>query len=297
MARPAARSRRTSPSPDGRVGRGDTEQRNDDSQDHPQRAEANRRRYEELRAAGQGATSEGLPPLTVLGSVPIAPAAIIQPARWCPVGWYMATRLRRGEMLRLIDATGAATPALIAWREEDTSERINCADTVKVQWSAAVRRGRVILSDMGRVMLSIDRGHQRRARRSDGRLGAGPRSLGCGASLEAHAENFLAATAKLGLQRRDIPPCISFFAPVIARRAPVAFWQGERKRPGDFVDLRAEMDLLVGHLQLPAPAASGALVVRVASRLMRSGTAAAAYASARSLPQRGARSPTRVRVH
>jgi hypothetical protein len=35
-------------------------------------------------------------------------------------------------------------------RHEDTSERINCADTVKVQWSAAISEGRVILSEMGR---------------------------------------------------------------------------------------------------------------------------------------------------
>ena len=35
------------------------------------------------------------------------------------------------------------------------SERINCADTVKVQWSAAISKGRVILSDMGRVFLSL----------------------------------------------------------------------------------------------------------------------------------------------
>jgi hypothetical protein len=33
---------------------------------------------------------------------------------------------------------------------KDTSERINCADTVKVQWSAAISKGRVILSEMGR---------------------------------------------------------------------------------------------------------------------------------------------------
>ena len=29
---------------------------------------------------------------------------------------------------------------MIGWREEDTSERLNCADTVKVQWSAASRK-------------------------------------------------------------------------------------------------------------------------------------------------------------
>ncbi|WP_315828517.1 MULTISPECIES: DUF1989 domain-containing protein [unclassified Bradyrhizobium] len=39
--------------------------------------------------------------------------------------------------------------------DEDCCERINCADTVKVQWSAALSKGRMILSDMGRVLLSV----------------------------------------------------------------------------------------------------------------------------------------------
>ncbi|MFX5693267.1 DUF1989 domain-containing protein, partial [Acinetobacter baumannii] len=37
----------------------------------------------------------------------------------------------------------------------DTSERLNHADTIKVQWAASLRKGRVILSDMGRVLFSI----------------------------------------------------------------------------------------------------------------------------------------------
>ena len=72
-----------------------------------------------------------------------------------PAGWYTTLRLRRSEVLRLVDLSGNATPALIAWRDGDPAERMNLADTVKVQWSAALRRGRIILSDMGRVMFSI----------------------------------------------------------------------------------------------------------------------------------------------
>ena len=214
-------------------------------------AEANRRRYEELRAAAQGATSESLPPLTELGSVPIAPAEIIH-REVVPGGWYMATRLRRSEMLRLIDVTGTATPALIAWREEDASERINVADSVKVQWTAAVRRGRVILSDMGRVMLSIV---EDTSGAHDALMGGSvpePRSSE-GAEPRSTRENFVAATAKLGLQRRDVPPCISFFAPVIVDGAGRFQWQEERKKPSDFVDLRAEMDLLVVISNCPHP--------------------------------------------
>ena len=117
-------------------------------------AEANRRRYEELRAAGQELTPKGLPEPTALDGAPIVPDAVIHREQ-VPAGWYTTTSLRRGEALRIVDDSGRSSVSLIGWRAEDTSERLNCADTVKVQWSAAISKGRVILSDMGRVLLSL----------------------------------------------------------------------------------------------------------------------------------------------
>src|ERR1700757_3057833 len=119
-----------------------------------QQIEANRRRYEELRAAGQELTPKGLPEPTPLDGAPITPERVIH-REYVPPGWYATMHLRRGEALRIVDDAGRSSVSLIGWREEDTSERINCADTVKIQWSAAVGKGRVILSDMGRVFVSV----------------------------------------------------------------------------------------------------------------------------------------------
>jgi uncharacterized protein YcgI (DUF1989 family) len=44
---------------------------------------------------------------------------------------------------------------------------------------------------------------------------------------------------------RDLPPCVSFFAPVSLDAQGRFLWTAGRKRPGDFVDLRAEMNLIV----------------------------------------------------
>jgi len=98
---------------------------------------ANRRRYEELRAAGQNSTTKSLPDPTALDAVPIAPEAVIG-AEDVPAGWYATMRLRRGEVLRIIDKTGRSSVSMVGWRQEETSERINCADTVKVQWSTTL---------------------------------------------------------------------------------------------------------------------------------------------------------------
>ena len=214
--------------------------------------EANRRRYEELRAAGQELAPKGLPEPTALDGAPIAPDAVIH-REHVPTGWYATIRLRHGEALRITDESGRSSVCLIGWREEDTSERINCADTVKVQWSAAVGKGRVILSDMGRVFLSVIEDT------------SGAHDLLVGGSTPASVlaafgvpgrntqENFLAAASKIGLDVRDIPPCVTFFAPVTLDEAGRFRWREGHKRPGDFVDLRAEMNLILVVSNCPHP--------------------------------------------
>ena len=215
-------------------------------------AEANRRRYEELRAAGQELTPKGLPQPTALDGARIGTDAVIHREQ-VPPGWYTTERLCRGEALRIVDDAGRASVSLICWRMEDTSERINCADTVKVQWSAAISRGRVILSDMGRVMLSLIEDTSGAHDLLVGGSTAASTLAAFGAPDRNTQENFLAAAAKIGLGSRDIPPCITFFAPVSLDDAGRFRWQEGRKRPGDFVDLRAEMNLIVVASNCPHP--------------------------------------------
>jgi uncharacterized protein YcgI (DUF1989 family) len=66
-------------------------------------------------------------------------------------------------------------------------------------------------------------------------------------------DNFILAAGKLGLDRRDVMPCISFFAPVSIEADGRFVWQAARRGAGDFVDLRAEMDLLVALSNCPHP--------------------------------------------
>src|ERR1700688_1853064 len=207
-------------------------------------SQANRRRYEELRAAGQEATPKGLPDATALGAARIAPESLIS-SEEVPADWYTTVRLRRGEALRIVDPSGQSSVSMIGWREEDTSERINCADTVKVQWSAAVCKGRVILSDMGRVLFSLIEDTSGAHDLLVG--GSTPASTldACGEAARNTQENFIAGAAKIGLGVRDIPPCVTFFAPVSPDMTGSFVWQQQRKRPGDFVDLRAEMNAIL----------------------------------------------------
>ncbi len=212
----------------------------------------NRANYEKLKAAGQGAAPRALPELTKKDGAAIPDSAIIA-RETVPGGWYFFGRLDRGESLRLFTADGSAAVSVVAWNAQDVSERINHADTVKVQWSAALRKGRVILSDMGKVVFSI----------VEDTCGAHDALVG-GSTAATNAkkyagdprntrDNFILATGKLGLSRADIPLPVTFFAPLVVDASGRFVWNEAKRAKRDFVDLRAEMDLLIALSNCPHP--------------------------------------------
>ena len=71
-------------------------------------------------------------------------------------GGYATRILRRGTRLRLIDLQGDACASLLLFNAAMPTERLNIADTVKVQWNAYPGAGSLLLSDMGRAMASME---------------------------------------------------------------------------------------------------------------------------------------------
>jgi urea carboxylase-associated protein 2 len=206
--------------------------------------EAHRARYEALRTEGQGTAAQALPPLTDPDHQ--VPENAVLHREHLPGGWYWTTRLARGEALRIVNTEGTSAVSMVAWCEADPSERLNTADTMKVQWSTGLRKGRVIYTEMGRVAFSII---EDTAGAHDPLVGPTTKAsmenaLGSPAARNSR-DNFFAAAAKLGLTRRDVPACINFFAPVGIAADGRFVWHPEQRKPGDFIDLRAEMDLLV----------------------------------------------------
>ena len=217
----------------------------------------NRRRYEELKRAGQDRAPRALPPPSRRGGVALDEAAVLR-REVVPGGWYAAMALRAGDAVRIALDHGPSSVALVAWSLADTSERLNYADTVKIQWTAALGKGRVLFSDMGRVMLAITEdscgAHDAlaggsnaasNAARYTGRSPGGPH--------RNTRDNLLLAALKLGLDPRDVPPCVSFFAPISVGAEGRLGWNEAGRAAGDFVDLRAEMDLLVALSNCPHP--------------------------------------------
>ena len=75
----------------------------------------------------------------------------------------------------------------------------------------------------------------------------------CDVAKYKQVEALVAAAIKLGLERRDVPACLTLFAPVVVRADGSLGWEAARRHPGQYVDLRAELDLWVVLSNCPHP--------------------------------------------
>ncbi len=203
--------------------------------------EEHRRRYEALLAGARERAGLEMPAPADLHETAVLSRETI------PGGWYHTLTLRRGEALRLVNTHGTKGVSVLMWNAADPSERFSAADTMKVQWTARIRGGRVLLSDMGRVMTSIiadDCGWH------DALLGG---STPTAHGLRNTRDNLLLAAGKHGLGARAVSPCITFFAGVQTTEAGGFIWRDDVVRAGTAVDLLAAMDLLVAISNCPHP--------------------------------------------
>jgi urea carboxylase-associated protein 2 len=172
-------------------------------------------------------------------------------------GGYVARLLRRGTVARITDCDGDACVQLLAYNAFMPSERLNVADTVKVQWQAYLGPGALLLSDRGRVLMTVVSDTSARhdclcgcsnRRTADARYGNGAAwgPTPCGRDL------LVLGAAKFGLERRDVGANISLFKGVRVQPDGALVLDGSL-RPGAFVELRAEMDVLVVLANTPHP--------------------------------------------
>jgi uncharacterized protein len=221
--------------------------------------EAFRQRYFALMEEGRSKIS--LPTAAALAArnPTVIPDKLIKRREIIPGGWYWSVHLSRGETLRIVNT--AATPGVSAvfWNADDRSERFNVADTIKIQWSAHLGKGRVLFSDMGRVLASIT---DDTCEAHDPLVGASSKASNSSrygeAGLRNSRDNFILAASKHGMDRRDVPPCITFFAGLAIDERGRFAWRAGNVRPGDYVDLRAEMNVLAALSNCPHPLAPGA---------------------------------------
>jgi urea carboxylase-associated protein 2 len=218
-----------------------------------------RARYLALQEAARARAAS--PP--ALPSILPLPTEKLRKSESIPPGCYVALRLKRFDVIRITNVSGTPGAALFVWNADDVSERYNAGDTVKLQWTTNLTTGRVLFSDMGRVLASIiadtGSGH-------DSILGPNtPAQTGAGRNGR---DNLRLAAAKFGLTRQDVGPALSLFSK-IATDDTGRFHAHGVPPSGAMIDLRAEQNLLVAlsntpHALSPVTAATGAIEFAVA---------------------------------
>ena len=193
----------------------------------------------------------------------IAPLYSVYKTESIPPGCYVALRLKRFDVIRITNISGTPGAALFLWNADDVSERYNAGDTVKLQWTTNLTTGRVLFSDMGRVLASITAdtgaGH-------DSIIGPNtPAQTGAGRNGR---DNLRLAAAKFGMTRRDVGPALSLFSKIGTDDA--GHFRSHGTPPaGAMVELRAEQNLLVAlsntpHALSPVTEATGPIEITIA---------------------------------
>jgi urea carboxylase-associated protein 2 len=170
-----------------------------------------------------------------------------------PGGAYWSRTIKRGTTLRLVAPEGSRGVAFLCYNADNTIERYNAADTAKIQFNAFLKKGMLLYSDMGRVLFSI----------TEDTCGLHDTLGGCSnlatnskygeGDFKNSRDNFLLALIKRNLGKKDIMPNLNLFTRISVDPNGNLSWAEKTAQPGDFIDLRAEMNVLVVLSNCPHP--------------------------------------------
>ena len=177
-------------------------------------------------------------------------------------GQAWSRRVARHQRLRLRDVEGRACVSALFYNARDPIERYNMPDTLKAQFIAFLTTGRVLFSDMGRVLCSIvadDCGWHDTisgiggAEAAAARFGEGSYQTLRNEFHRNGRDNLLVELGKHGLGKRDVVSNVNFFVRVAVGDDGALAWIPANSRAGASVELRFEMDTLVVLSNTPHP--------------------------------------------
>ncbi len=161
----------------------------------------------------------------------------------------MGLRLERGQVLRVIDPEGEQVSDVVAFARADTSERLSSGRSLDYNNTIFLTTGHVLYSNRSNPMFTI---LEDRVGKHDFLLTpCSPETFEI--LYEGHQgyhpscfENLAKKLERFGITGDDIPTTFNAFMNVDVLPSGELEIGPPLSRPGDFVDLRAEMDLVVG---------------------------------------------------
>jgi urea carboxylase-associated protein 1 len=184
-----------------------------------------------------------------LSHVHVGPADVVVLARG-----HLALEVRSGQTISIVDLHGAQAVDFICYNKENPAEEFWAAHTAKLNRTIYITKGHVLYSDFAHRMATI----------VDDSVGVndlicgscslaldevryGQERAGCGCM-----DNFEESIKPWGLTRRDIPMCFNIFLNYrVEDDGTVSIDHDPPSGPGDHIDLKAEMDMLVSISNCP----------------------------------------------
>jgi len=164
---------------------------------------------------------------------------------------YSAT-LKAGQTMRIIDLESQQAVDALFYNAHDVTERYSAQDTLAAQAAAGgkfyLETGAVLLSNEARPMMTITADTCGFHDTCAGACSCESNTVRFGHEtrfMHSCRENFLNELGKYGMGKRDLVSNVNFFMNVPIRPNGELTVDDGVSEPGGYVDLRAEMDVLV----------------------------------------------------
>jgi uncharacterized protein YcgI (DUF1989 family) len=169
-----------------------------------------------------------------------------------PAQGYVAFNLPKGQVLRCIDVEGKQVPDLVCFNAHDLSDEINLANSQLVNRQQELRQGATIVSVRCNSLMTIT-GYSNEYCYTYGSMCSeelNRQRYGVANTINCR-DNLAAALAPWGFDRTQIPNAFVPFMRVEVSDEGTLEIREPTTVPGDYYDLRAEMDLVVGISNCP----------------------------------------------
>lgn len=171
-----------------------------------------------------------------------------------PAGEPWMKNLKRGQTLRIVDLEGNQAVDTIFYSEADPAERYSLTHTIQAQGGLYLSTGTRLMSSEGRPMLTITADTCGRHDTLGGACASESNTVRYALEkrfMHSCRDNYLLAISQYSAQhhiafdKRDVVSNINFFMNVPVTPGGKLTFEDGISAPGKYVEMRAEMDLIV----------------------------------------------------
>jgi len=172
----------------------------------------------------------------------------------CAAGEPWVKLVKQGQLFRIVDLEGNQAVDTLFFNANHAVERYSATDTIRAQNKLYLTTGSKLYSNLGNVMLTIVADTCGRHDTLGGACAAESNTVRYALEkfpMHSCRDNFLHALAhdplcqQLGMNKRDLPSNINFFMNVPVTEAGGLEFVDGISASGKYVEMRAEMDVLV----------------------------------------------------